>query len=201
MENASKALVIAAGVLVGIIILSIFAFEMVSISNTGKMYKEQIDMENVYEFNAVYTKYIATNCSAQDIISVLNYTFEWNQNNPDLITISRIDLLKSTKFNKKTITNITDKKKIDNAIGEDCITFILNNYGTEEFVFKLKIDNYDEDGRINAISITSAQNEKYEYKVTLNPNGGNLLQKSKVVKYNDKIRSFTNTNMATKSYI
>ena len=71
MENASKALIISGGILIGIIIASLFAYEMFSISQTGKSYQAKINMEDVYEFNAQFTKYINKDLPAQDFGALL----------------------------------------------------------------------------------------------------------------------------------
>ena len=86
MENASKALLIAAGVLIGLIIASIFVYEMVVMSENGRVYHEEIERVQVQEFNARFQKYSGKILDAQDVVTIMGFIDEWNSQNADQIT-------------------------------------------------------------------------------------------------------------------
>ncbi len=81
MENASKALIMATGILIGLMIAALFAYEMISVSETGKVHQERIDHENILEFNSQFEKYAGKPLTAQEIATICNYVLEWNKNN------------------------------------------------------------------------------------------------------------------------
>lgn len=83
MENASKALLMAAGVLVGIIILSMFAYEMIYMSNNAQEFQEQAYVTQITEFNAKFEKYVGNEkiLTAHDVVTLFGYVNEWNENN------------------------------------------------------------------------------------------------------------------------
>jgi len=73
MENASKALLIAAGMLVAVLVASMFALFFSTISEYSKQYEETRQAQNIQEFNAQFTQYMKPEgSSAQDIVSVYN---------------------------------------------------------------------------------------------------------------------------------
>lgn len=57
MENASKALIMAAGILLGVMIMSIGAVLFNSFGGFGKNISEQIEKNQIAEFNTQFTKY------------------------------------------------------------------------------------------------------------------------------------------------
>lgn len=57
MENASRALIMAAGVLVGVLLLSLAVYLFTIFSNFGSEMTTQMNEKNLSEFNAQFTKY------------------------------------------------------------------------------------------------------------------------------------------------
>ena len=57
MENASRALIMAAGVLVGVLLLSLAVFLFTIFGNFGSEMTTQMNEKNLSEFNAQFTKY------------------------------------------------------------------------------------------------------------------------------------------------
>ena len=80
MENATKALYIAAGVLMGIMILSLGVILFSSLQSYIDAYKEEIEFNELNTFNNKYQKYVATeqNLTIQDIITVAGIAYEDN---------------------------------------------------------------------------------------------------------------------------
>lgn len=80
MENASKALLIAASVLLGVMILSVASVLFNSFSSSGKEIVEKMDEKQIAQWNNNYLKYVNTNkITAHDIVTVINHAQENNK--------------------------------------------------------------------------------------------------------------------------
>lgn len=73
MENASKALIMAAGILIGISILTIASYLFLSFGEKSKNIQEQMDAKVIAEFNNNFLKYLNSDkCTIHDIVSLTN---------------------------------------------------------------------------------------------------------------------------------
>ena len=79
MENAVKALYMAAGVLIGIMILSLAVVLFSGLQGYMEETNKQIMFNEVTRFNAKYTKYVDTELTIQDIITVAGEAYENNK--------------------------------------------------------------------------------------------------------------------------
>ena len=61
MENASKALIMAAGVLIGVLILSLAAFLFLDFGATSESVYSQMESQQLTQYNAQYTVYSGRN--------------------------------------------------------------------------------------------------------------------------------------------
>lgn len=111
MENASKALLMAASLLIGLIIFVIFIYEMTIMSDTSNAVNDEMRKKQISEFNAQFEGFanrrngylkeeleekhkrpIENTISVQDLVALCNLTREWNQNNEsDQIEITIIN--------------------------------------------------------------------------------------------------------------
>ena len=57
MENASKALLIAASVMIGVMIFAIFIYEIAYVSNMSQNMKDTMNYEEILAFNAQFETY------------------------------------------------------------------------------------------------------------------------------------------------
>lgn len=80
MENATKALYIAAGVLMGIMILSLAVMLFSSLQSYVEEYKSQIEFNELNTFNNKYQKYVETGgkLTIQDVVTVAGMAYEDN---------------------------------------------------------------------------------------------------------------------------
>lgn len=79
MENASKALLIAAGVLITILILTMLITLYTQLSNQSKEYTEITSSIELQKSNSKFEVYVERNdIKAQDVISVVNLAKEAN---------------------------------------------------------------------------------------------------------------------------
>ncbi len=80
MENASKALIMAAEVLVGVLILSLMVYLFVSFGSSSAQVNEQMDEKKLAEFNSQYDKYKdKEDVTIYDIVSLANLATENNK--------------------------------------------------------------------------------------------------------------------------
>ena len=83
-ENASKALLLAAEVLIGVIIFSIFAYVFERANLFAEHYKEISDKQSIVEFNAQFISYVTNNSDmkyiyAEDVVTLANQAINWNE--------------------------------------------------------------------------------------------------------------------------
>ena len=81
MENASKALIMAAAILIGIIVLSLGVYLFVTFGKSAAETEEQNRQTQIAQFNSQFTKYDKqTDTTIYDILTVANLAQENNRN-------------------------------------------------------------------------------------------------------------------------
>ena len=83
MENASKALLMAAGVLIALLTIGLLLFMFSAMSNTQK---EGVQVEReaqVIEFNNQFTSYLRDDVRGSDMISLMNRVADYNKRKGD----------------------------------------------------------------------------------------------------------------------
>lgn len=78
MENASKALLMAAGVLISLLIVSSFIFMYNHLKSLPKTQEKLLEEEQLIEFNKQYESYNRKNLKGTDVISVINKAIDSN---------------------------------------------------------------------------------------------------------------------------
>lgn len=78
MENASKFLIIAGGILIGIIILSIFAYEISFAVEKSQDIEREMARTQTLKFNSQFTIYLGKEITPQEAATLINYVTEWN---------------------------------------------------------------------------------------------------------------------------
>ena len=80
MENTSRALLIAGGVLIAIIILSMGVYLYILFSGQAKTYQSTVETVEMQKFNSAFEVYIGrTNITAQEVITAYNKAQEYRQ--------------------------------------------------------------------------------------------------------------------------
>lgn len=79
MENASKALLIAAEVMVGVLLLSLMAALFFLFDNYQQKTQENINLKEVYEFNTKFQVYEDKELTAQDVLTIVNMVKDYNE--------------------------------------------------------------------------------------------------------------------------
>ncbi len=84
MENSSKALILAGEILIGVIILTIFAIVITSFATSNNQYKEQMTAKEIKAFNLQFLKYVEYDSKGQaymaapNIVTIANLADEIN---------------------------------------------------------------------------------------------------------------------------
>ncbi len=108
MENASKALIITAEILIGVILISILVLAYYNLNSFADSINYNIQDKNINQFNSQFTVYEGkTNLTAHDILTIINLVNEHNLNN-----IDEIYQIKITGNTIKNIENIIDSEFI-----------------------------------------------------------------------------------------
>lgn len=144
MENASKALIMAGAVLIGIIILALMVYLFNAASSMRSAYSNNVNTTRMTEFNTKFTKYAITignyntngnYVTIHDIISLANNADQFNDglepDSYDYITIQfRVctDDARMSLGSYKTVTGLTSEEDISIKNG------YLEAYGTKKFV-------------------------------------------------------------------
>lgn len=104
MENATKALLIAGGVLIAIIIMSVMIITFQKTGNVSKTYDKTIDQEEISKFNENFTRYLGKELSIQQAITITNFA---NSNGVTVDeAVSTSDVTEETLNHKYKITDI-----------------------------------------------------------------------------------------------
>lgn len=82
MENASKALLMAASILIAMMVIGIGTYVFNMFSTFSKEQQEELYAHQLAEFNAQFTKYeTMEDINIHDIISLANYAKNYNEDN------------------------------------------------------------------------------------------------------------------------
>lgn len=77
MENASKALLMAAGILIGVLILALLVALVVSARELFMRYETEKNTETVEQFNVNFLKYIGQDLTIYQAITITNFANEY----------------------------------------------------------------------------------------------------------------------------
>lgn len=131
MENATKALLISAGVMLSVMILSII---MVAYNRVSSYYSEKsatTTAEQIAEFNTVYYNYYRDNIRGTELISLMNRIIDYNQSEvyttgtgyqriEVTITIGNSKIINQFKYDEDDTAIIT--AKISNQSSSSSVT-------------------------------------------------------------------------------
>lgn len=154
MENASKALLMAAGVLMGVVILSLAAYLFVTFSSSADDVKSEIANNQLNKFNSQFLAYEQReDLTVYDILTAVNLAennnkyYQLEPGDTNYITV-KVDnsVVNSTDIEKKIKPESLEKEgemKEDNLGGK-----LLKNY-------RCNVLLSDITGRVNAVNFSS----------------------------------------------
>ena len=137
MENATKALLISAGVLLGIIIISLAVYVFANSATFGENYEKSQEEIRIASYNNKFEIYNKEDVRIYDIISALNLSKEYEEKYGDIINVyigttllsQNIDINEQIQINKDetySCSRITynDEGKVNS------ITFVKHSQST-----------------------------------------------------------------------
>jgi len=143
MENASKALIIAGGIIISILVISIGVYLFASYGETGSSYEKTMQITEIQKLNSNFTKFEGRkDITIQEIVTVVNFAKQYKE---------------QTEIDIKVYLSENELKD------DDIITLIKNNSSiTERGITKVKYFNcglnprikdieYDENGIVKLI--------------------------------------------------
>lgn len=150
MENASNALLMAAGILISVILISIGTYLFTTFGSYSKNINDTLSQTQIEEFNAQFTKYETTPgdettyCTAYDIVSVINLAKDANEKYEEY---KNITTTRPTNANSQNNTYICVNVNY-NSINElsdknDLNTFIQNNITIDTTTQETKLTKYE----------------------------------------------------------
>lgn len=155
MENASKALIIAGTILIGILLIALLVYFFNSALGVNKAYKENINITRIVEFNTKFTKYDISQKQYEESDGK-NYVRIY-----DIITLGNL----AKEFNKDFEEGESDYIEIKiNGVDENISNNssadnnkLLKKYNKTECKFVSKNVEYSSSGRIKSMEFVHAQ--------------------------------------------
>lgn len=130
MENASKALLMAGGILLGVLILALLVTVFTGSKSLSDSYERAKQEEAIQQFNVNFTKYLGQKLTIHEVVTICNFA---NKNN---VTVTG-------GFSE----TIADK------ISEDVASYTSTSIKT----YKLEIKSYSDEGYVNKIHIKESR--------------------------------------------
>lgn len=154
MENASKALIMAAGVLIGVLILSLAVYLFIDFGTKSAELHKQITLNQLTQFNAQFNVYDGReDVTIYEIISLVNLAKENNENNKNMGSDYKIEiwLKNGIVTGNKNITNITETEKLDHITKLNKVEQKANGNIEPIYQYSCKVE-YHENGRVSKVS-------------------------------------------------
>lgn len=146
MENASKALLMAAGILIAIILISLLVAMYKGVSLFQRQQVSQEDAARIEEFNSFYTKYSGRYVYGTEVITVINQTVNNKASNDVKVEV----IMKSDDYTYKIGKVTYTAKSITVKTGE----VITNTSGYITSIDKKNLTAVDENLRTRAFQCT-----------------------------------------------
>lgn len=137
MENASKALLMAGTLLVGILILTLMVTLFLSSRDLSKEYQRNKESEAIQQFNVNFTKYLGQDLTIHEVVTITNFA---KLNNVIVVRGQTKDqIAKDIKdINNLSLSGTYEGKKIG-------------------YIYKMTIQEYTEEGYVSKISFTNRE--------------------------------------------
>ena len=136
MENASKALLIAGGILIAILVLAVVVTVSTSTSRLAQSQDEKKLAEQTAEFNRSFEAYDKKVMYGTDVITVVNKAIDYNKK----LNTNQENYFIDIVLTINTACNASERKVIQYASGkeEERTTPIISQNSLQEGTYKLK---------------------------------------------------------------
>lgn len=158
MENASNALIIAGGVLIGVLIISLAVYLFVDFGTTSAEINKQTEEQQLVQFNTKFTSYEnKEGLTIYDVVTVAGYAKENNKfyGNDDNDT-NYVDNYKITVILKNAvgIGNGINKNNLQDVNNYNGLIQDEQNDATTLPTYKCNVTKYHTNGRVAEVTFT-----------------------------------------------
>ena len=122
MENASKALLMAAGVLIAILVVALVVYAFNNMSNTMQNDLTAQQEKQLAEFNTEFASYDRDGLTGFDMISLVNKVIDYNILNAQEQGYPRVDVEFSLNDRSASILKINKTYKTDSISDKDFLS-------------------------------------------------------------------------------
>lgn len=136
MENASKALLIAGGVLVSILVVTLFIYMVASITNYNRSNKELAEIEDVAKFNERFTNYQRDDVQGYELLSLIHNVIDYNEQYTS-DSISNKDSYNSVTLIIDMPDELREKLRYDEKLDDRYVLFSNSRYGEDDTTKKM----------------------------------------------------------------
>lgn len=151
MENASKALLMAAGVLIGVLILTLMVYLFVDFGTISAQIHSQVAQRQVNEFNGQFTSYEGKGeITIYDVITVTNYAKENNEYYKES-NLYDSDYKVEVKLKSSRGTTILTSKEITVDYINKLVQDEQVNNNTWLVEYKCEVTKYHNNGRVSEV--------------------------------------------------
>lgn len=151
MENASKALLMAAGVLIGVLILTLAVYLFIYFGSTTAQINSQVTEQQTVQFNSKFTSYEGQeSLTIYDVITVASYAYENNIYYQDNLSDYEIKVYLINPVRKEIQSDINTRKI--SLIEND--KSLINASNINLPTYKCEVESYHPNGRIHKIKFT-----------------------------------------------
>ena len=131
MENASKALLISAGVLIAILILTLFSYLMRQMGDSTSGIYSKLSQREITEYNQKFLKYEGNQLAIQDVATLINLARDSKENHKYLnevkITYGSENLADTKRYIDWLETNKNSNQQYDcKEVKIDTATLLVN---------------------------------------------------------------------------
>ena len=151
MENASNALLLAAGVLIGVLILSLMVYLFIDFGSTSAEINSQITEQQLLQFNSKFTSYEGQEeLTIYDVITVASYANENNIYYKDNLDNYKIIIYLANPSTSQIQDNIENIKL--SLIEND--KNLLSSTNLNLPTYSCKVLSYYPNGRVHEVKFT-----------------------------------------------
>ena len=151
MENASNALLLAAGVLIGVLILSLMVYLFIDFGSTSAEINSQITEQQLLQFNSKFTSYEGQEeLTIYDVITVASYANENNIYYKDNLDNYKIIIYLANPSTSQIQDNIENIKL--SLIENDKNLLSATNLNLP--TYSCKVLSYYPNGRVHEVKFT-----------------------------------------------
>ena len=166
MENASKALIMSASILIGVIILSIAVYLFTAFGGTSKEIQQQVDARVLAEFNNNFLKYQGSKkCTIHDIVNLAKFAQKANQA-LDVNVSSEFYIHVNLKGNKpQDLTQYNKESQWTDLLNKKSVKYMTDKQGNptadlQYYECEVHFENREMPNRVSGITFQEAKTDK-----------------------------------------